>query len=474
MVAIALTAFLIPATTSHADDVGVAARDNFFEPREIFIQPGDTVTWTASGFRRHSVNSDDDLFASGDMDPGESFSRTFNKEGTFAYFCRFHGKRGGVGMSGTVVVGTPDEPEPDPSQRLVVPRDYKTIQGAVDHARPGTIILVRPGTYREEVLVTTRRITIKGVDRFRTVLNGGDRLANGISFTATGSSRVKNLTVRNYTGAGISFEDVTDYVVSGVDAIKNRTYGISALRSYGGTITKSFAWGSGDSALSMRECFGCSTLVENVVAAHSFMGVSAMNTTGLVVRDSRFTRNGAGIVASSWSSLDHMPGRGLFIEQNMVVDNNNTTVPPAGVATTHGLPFGTGIWLAGVEDSEVRGNSVRNHDHYGVLVSNSFEDIAPLSNAVLANTVAESDAYELAWDGAGGDNCFDSNIQNGPTGPPDIEIVYACANRPFEGTVFDPVADHLETAFVPAPRATMDPPEPRRPSCQRGAPECKR
>ena len=38
---------------------------------------------------------------------------------------------------------------------LVVPRDFDTIQEAVDEAEPGDTVLIQPGVYVESVVVTT-------------------------------------------------------------------------------------------------------------------------------------------------------------------------------------------------------------------------------------------------------------------------------------------------------------------------------
>src|SRR5262245_20517016 len=37
--------------------------------------------------------------------------------------------------------------------QLVVPRDFPTIQSAVDAATPGSTILIKPGTYTEELVI---------------------------------------------------------------------------------------------------------------------------------------------------------------------------------------------------------------------------------------------------------------------------------------------------------------------------------
>jgi plastocyanin len=87
-----------------------------FEPREITVASGETVTWTNVGKVAHTVTADKskaadpsnvarppgvDPFDSGFITEGESFSRKFDKPGTYRYFCIPHE---GVGMVGTVVV----------------------------------------------------------------------------------------------------------------------------------------------------------------------------------------------------------------------------------------------------------------------------------------------------------------------------------------------------------------------------------
>ena len=84
-----------------------------FEPAQITVAVGDTVTWTVTQSigANHSVTSgtpDDpdkgsafDSGANGLADDGETFEWTFDTAGTFAYYCTVHG----ASMSGQVVVG---------------------------------------------------------------------------------------------------------------------------------------------------------------------------------------------------------------------------------------------------------------------------------------------------------------------------------------------------------------------------------
>jgi plastocyanin/predicted lipoprotein with Yx(FWY)xxD motif len=84
----------------------VSINDNAFDPKTITVNVGDTVTWTIAGQNEHTVTADNGSFNSDDLKAGEktSFTFTFTKAGTFAYYCKYHGGPGGQGMSGTVVV----------------------------------------------------------------------------------------------------------------------------------------------------------------------------------------------------------------------------------------------------------------------------------------------------------------------------------------------------------------------------------
>lgn len=473
--------------SSQAATEAIAMRDtNKFIPDELQIQPGDTVVWNNQGSKVHTVNADNGTFKSGDVRAGQSYSQKFDKEGFYYFYCRYHGGRGGVGMSGVVIVGNPEEPGGEDDGRTddeirSVPNEYRTIQKAVDAAKPGDLVKIKPGVYREAVSVKTNNLVIKGVDRFRTVLNGNDKKGNGFLVEAK-NVRISNLTVRNYQANGIFFNDSIGYQADHIDAIKNRTYGIYAFNSYDGVFKKSFGYGSGDSAFYVGECLGCGALLEDLVAKKSFLGYSGTNATGVVIRDSIWTQNGAGIVPNTLPTENYAPNRGTTIINNRVFNNNYKTIPAKGFSETVSIPFGTGIWLAGTQNNEVFNNIIQRHETAGVLITPSIHpDSIPMNNIVVGNTIRNSNidgdefGWDLAWTGEGSDNCFSNNDFTGETGPPEIETLYACANRPFVGVPYGPVEGYVaQSLCCPQTRTQKEPPEPRRPRCQIGAPGCDR
>ncbi len=73
-----------------------------FQPNELTVEVGTTVTWTNRG-ARHGVTADDGSFAA-TLKNGEVFKYTFTKPGKFSYHCQFHGGPGGQRMSGIITV----------------------------------------------------------------------------------------------------------------------------------------------------------------------------------------------------------------------------------------------------------------------------------------------------------------------------------------------------------------------------------
>jgi 3',5'-cyclic-AMP phosphodiesterase len=74
--------------------------DNFsFAPARAAVAAGSTVTWTNRDDVPHNIVSTDQKFKSPVLDTDEQFSHTFDKPGTYRYFCSIHPK-----MTGQVVV----------------------------------------------------------------------------------------------------------------------------------------------------------------------------------------------------------------------------------------------------------------------------------------------------------------------------------------------------------------------------------
>jgi plastocyanin len=70
-----------------------------FEPEEITVPAGTTITFTNQDKAAHTATADDSSFDTEELGKGDSAEETFDEPGTYSYYCRFH-----VFMKGSVVV----------------------------------------------------------------------------------------------------------------------------------------------------------------------------------------------------------------------------------------------------------------------------------------------------------------------------------------------------------------------------------
>jgi plastocyanin len=109
LVTLSLVALLVfaPSAWAQGQEVTVRMEDNFFDPANITVEPGTTVTWVQSGNNPHTTTSYDGLWDSGMIEGGSggTFSFTFEELGTYDYFCIPHESLGMIG-SVTVTDGT--------------------------------------------------------------------------------------------------------------------------------------------------------------------------------------------------------------------------------------------------------------------------------------------------------------------------------------------------------------------------------
>ena len=102
---LSMTALLISAPAASAqDEMTVSIQDFLFDPDQITVAPGTTVTWVNDGEEPHTSTADDGMWDSGTLQPGESYSFTFDEPGSYSYFCEIH-----PDMTGTINVSESEE-----------------------------------------------------------------------------------------------------------------------------------------------------------------------------------------------------------------------------------------------------------------------------------------------------------------------------------------------------------------------------
>jgi plastocyanin len=97
--AIAAALLGLAAASTAARDTNVLIVFRAYQPSQLTVLAGQTVTWRNSGLGPHTVTADAGQFDSGTLAAGTTFSYTFSAPGMYLYSCTIHPT-----MHGSVVV----------------------------------------------------------------------------------------------------------------------------------------------------------------------------------------------------------------------------------------------------------------------------------------------------------------------------------------------------------------------------------
>ncbi|MHB8234686.1 MAG: cupredoxin domain-containing protein [Solirubrobacteraceae bacterium] len=133
--AVAMLALLCLASVgAAATETGVQIVYRAYQPAELTVLAGQTVTWRNSGLGPHTVTADAGQFDSGTLQTGGSFSYTFSTAGSYAYSCTVHPTMHG---RVTVLAGLPAGFPPGASLNAVL------LHLSRKHTAHGAVTLVR-------------------------------------------------------------------------------------------------------------------------------------------------------------------------------------------------------------------------------------------------------------------------------------------------------------------------------------------
>lgn len=310
---------------------------------------------------------------------------------------------------------------------------FRSIQAAVNAARPGDWVLVAPGDYHESptasvgVRIATPDLHLVGLNR-DTVIVDGDRPGaptacdpdprwqnlgpggtgrDGIVVTVSGVV-VENLTVCNFLG----YERGRQMVFNGgpggqpstVGAFTARyltttsTFlgGVNDLAAYGiyvsnvtgpGMVSNDVASNMANSAFHIGACRDCDTVFTKNSALNSVIGLTAINAGGrLLIENSVVKGNASGIDLASeedesspppqdgacpagYQGPEAISPRSCTVVRDNLVDGNDTPNVPGGAGGGVLRFLGAGILLPGGINDAVVSNRVRNQGSYGIVLT---------------------------------------------------------------------------------------------------------
>src|SRR3954464_8838252 len=288
-----------------------------------------------------------------------------------------------------------------------VPQDAPTLQLAIAQAQPSDTIVLDRGTYPGGNVVPAEKhdLTIVGVDRNAVVLDGGDTRKNGIVVHAAGVALV-NMTAHNFLENAFYWDDADRFRASYLTAWNVQGYGIYAEDSQNGIVDHDYVSGAADAAYYIGECKPCNATITNVVAALSAVGYSGTNATNVIIRDSLWDRNGAGILPNTYANEALPPQARTTIVRNTVTNSGRARVP---IHTVLAGFIGIGIAVAGGNQNAIRDNRILRSERYGIAVFPTARFVTfrpvrsdpgppwrPHGNRIVQNVVSGSGVADLA------------------------------------------------------------------------------
>lgn len=195
-----------------------------------------------------------------------------------------------------------------------VPRDYATIQEAVDAAVSGETIIVASGVYHEHIGID-KSLTLVGENCNTTIIDGGGE-TKVIVFIGESRVRLSGFTIRN-GGAGVVLEYSNNSAITG-NVITNVMDGLSLLFSHNNTIISNTMKDG-----YMGLLFGCSS-GNNLVYHNNFIN----NTKQAVTMDSKNTWDN-GVEGNYWSDYEgeDLDGDGIGDTPYVIDEENRDDYP---------------------------------------------------------------------------------------------------------------------------------------------------
>jgi nitrous oxidase accessory protein NosD len=333
-------------------------------------------------------------------------------------------------LAGLALVATASPASAHDSELVVGPGE--SIQAAVDRAHSGDTIVVRPGTYRQNVVVAKDGIKLVGfgaqlvspaAPESNFCSEPGQPAAIGICVAGefdmnTGEVIrpvedviVEGFTLRDYPDAGVLAFGAKDATFRHNTALNDDEYGITAFVSSGTRMLYNRADGADEAGLYIGDSPKAdATLVGNVVTDSRF-GILWRNAEGGTAARNFVRGNCVGImVLSGIEGLEGLAGR-LTMRHNHVFGNTRACEDSdEGPAIS-----GVGIALVGAHDSRVTHNRVTGNVPTGptafsggVAVVTDFLGTVPKNNRVVGNVLRRNHP-DLFWDGSGSGNTFQRN-----------------------------------------------------------------
>ena len=243
---------------------------------------------------------------------------------------------------------------------IYVPDNYTNIQDAVDAASDGDMIIVRDGTYNEDIDVN-KRLAIQSENGSTNCIVQAANSDEHVFYVSASYVNISGFTITGATwGTTVMYLDSVDSCNISTNNISNNGYmGIWLNDSSNNILTKNNISNNLD-GIKFELCNNNNTIIDNNILSNKWYGIDFwhFNNNNIITKNNISNNENDGIWISSFSDNN-------TLTNNNILNNN-----------------GYGIWLDLSSNNIVTNNNVSNNA-YGIKVVSSYNVI---TNNNISNT----------------------------------------------------------------------------------------
>jgi parallel beta-helix repeat protein len=314
------------------------------------------------------------------------------------------------------------------AKTIEVPKDYQTIQAAINAAQPGDLILIAPGIYKENLTIR-KSIELRGADVG--VIVDGSRARNTPTILI---QRTRDVVIQNLeiTGGrrGIQVERSRDVIIKNNLIQKNRRQGILVTDNSQGTqIIENKIF---DTAPDEGNVLGNGIILngdknaqvlKNFIARSAWSGLRLLSAVAHIEGNTFEENQYYGIeIWPNWVDSPDVPSQatvldntlkgnvraGIFItEESIAVIENNQILD---TARDRDNQYGHGVWVADGAQVSLTGNVVAGSQGHGLFIESGR--VALRANRITASGRCGIFVGEGAWLAPSSDLEFADNAQS--------------------------------------------------------------
>jgi len=249
---------------------------------------------------------------------------------------------------------------------IIVPDNYKTIQGAINNASSGATIFVRKGTYHEHVVIN-KTITLVGEDSDLTIIDGNK--TNNVVFVRAKNVIIKNFTVTQsgmYPYSGILMDHSMGCIISN-NKIINNYEGINVLYSSSNVICGNTLLNNYDGIYLYP--LGNNVISGNTVVSNKYYGMLFYSSSNNVI-------SGNTVVSNKYYGMLFYSSSNNVISGNTVVSNKYD-----------------GMFFYSSSNNVISGNALLYNNNFGIDLASSSSN-----NTIYHNNFNNTNQARSEWE----------------------------------------------------------------------------